>query len=280
MRKVGLHLLALMLLILTSWQAAAQTAAPLCDDALWNQMVQRSRLQGQVDITKAENLIYKADSILQYTCFNRFMDVARTNMTYYFNPTFIDSAIKPIVDRWIADNYNHTAMGGRIPSTVTYAAASGSNYTCDMMARVWENAKCLNVDQIAPGDTLTGVFEFMLSPDPRALPTACVAGPTAPYGNAPVTSPVPPISIGTLSVPPPPPTGGTFDCGAILPTGRVVDLSTVDVDSDSNFPWIVIGTNAAGQPISSHIYNEKVCANAACTYWPDGVDAGHCIAPY
>lgn len=73
MNRSGFLLRFVFLLVLSAWPAPARAQDPLCDVALFDQMVERGRLQGQRETKVVENLIYKPDSILEYTCFHNFM---------------------------------------------------------------------------------------------------------------------------------------------------------------------------------------------------------------
>lgn len=51
----------------------AQTIAPqTCSTGVWQTMEDRARLETQREIMQNQNLIFKADSVLSYTCFDRF----------------------------------------------------------------------------------------------------------------------------------------------------------------------------------------------------------------
>jgi hypothetical protein len=265
MKKLLLLLTAFFIADLTAWSYHAQAADPLCDNDLWTQIVQRGRLNGQQDQAEVENFVYKADSILEYTCFNRFMTVSANKMTGYLNPQFINNVIQPAVTNWINSNYGHTSLGGRANPELTFdnsGAYTAPDYSCDVMKTVWQAAKCLNVDTNPPYDNLTGVYEFLTSPDERALPAACTAPDPADFGVAPV-GPATTVPIGGIPK--------MSSCGNMIPTGYVVDLtSTADTAFDGMLPL----SSAAGRK-----YNEYICANPVCTYVPTGLNTGDCEEP-
>ncbi|MDB5491923.1 MAG: hypothetical protein JWO78_1772 [Micavibrio sp.] len=244
-----------------AFSTASYADDPLCDGALWTQMTQRARLNGQQDISRAENLIYKADSILEYTCLQQFTDYVPTHVSYYMNPTLAGGAINGIISNWISSNYGHTYLGGRNGADPA-ANAGGGDYNCNTMDYVWKIAKCLHAGDLAPQDNLGGVYEFLTAPDSRMLPSACTGPSTATLGNAPVAA--------ATQITLPPPLAAT-DCGTVIPTGTVVNLTeTADTAFGSAFPQLAS---------SNRRYNEKICANPACHYVPTDVDAGSCMPP-
>lgn len=58
-----------------------------CDADFMNQIYARAWLESQRDMIKAEVLIRKPDSILEYTCFNQFNDLAVTRAAPLFSET-------------------------------------------------------------------------------------------------------------------------------------------------------------------------------------------------
>lgn len=261
MKKKLLLVSVFCVLTLMAWSVAALAADPLCDDGLWKQMTDRARLNGQMDVARTENLVYKADSILEYSCLDQFINLAKGQMTYSFAPDFVNSAIVPLIQSWINTNYDHSSLGGRAQPEFTFAAG-GAGYTCDVMKVVWNAAKCLNAGSLVPQDNLTSAFEFLKAGDIRVLPTACTAPGAAAFGATPLAAPVPAIKIGGIAPMP--------DCGIAVPTGNTIDLSDEqDTAYQGTFPKLASGRK----------YQEKVCINPACHYTPTSETAGTCDPP-
>lgn len=65
----------------------APDAGCTCDADFMNQIYARAWLEGQREMIKAEVLIRKPDSILEYTCFNQFVDLAVTRAAPLFSET-------------------------------------------------------------------------------------------------------------------------------------------------------------------------------------------------
>ena len=241
-------------------QAVAQIN-PLCETALWNQMTQRAFLHGQMDTEKAQTLMYKPDSVLEYTCFDRFMNwaMASGNMPYYMSegrsvyPWYIAAG----TTNYINANFSHNYLGGRanVDPPLPPVPAS-SDYVCDVMPRVWDLARCLQLIDEDPEDDMVSLIDFTTMADPRTLPAACTTGrpPAADFGTVPATAPVITAGIG------PPP--AVVDCGIPIPTGKVITEAVRPV------------VEPAGRPVT---YNEKVCPHPGCSYVPTALDTGNCV---
>lgn len=139
--------------------ALAQPAS--CDPAYWNALKAKAWEEAQREIEQNQNLIYMADSVLQYTCFDQFLqDLANAapnmfSMSTRWGPVLgpnMANALNILVDNslinYITLNFNNNgALGGRAgigtyrPQVIT---AAGAAYHCDQMAQVWEAAKCMN----------------------------------------------------------------------------------------------------------------------------------------
>jgi hypothetical protein len=176
--------------------AAAGTIAPqTCDTEVWKTMVARGRIETEREIMQNQNLIFKPDSVLAYTCFDSMAAHAAANAgvlfthTSYWNPKPIewgqdgkyrslDVAVnKTVIDAmktYYSSNYNHTMLGGR-GSDVGLAdmhqanvqASSSSAYTCNVMGRVWGVAKCLNFIHTTAWAQNDGFYPFItIQPGP------------------------------------------------------------------------------------------------------------------
>ncbi len=83
-----------------------------CDADFMNQIYARAWLEGQRDVIKSEVLIRKPDSILEYTCFNQFNDLAVTRAAPLFSET----------ERWTGGG-----LFGSLGSNDIIAALTGPN---------------------------------------------------------------------------------------------------------------------------------------------------------
>ena len=152
---------------------AAAIAPQPCDPQFYAQMNARAWQESEREIMQNQNLIFKADSILDYTCFDKQIALAAFHggdiftHTEYFGgsrliprgePYGLEHTLELIVFQTYQNyrnaNFEHSWLGGRgehvglpefdplyilPPQDRGYAA-----YTCDTMARVWQTSKCLN----------------------------------------------------------------------------------------------------------------------------------------
>lgn len=167
-------------------QALAQATA--CDPQYMDALEARAWMEAQREISQNQNLIVKPDSVLEYSCFNMFLNVVARDASSMFSETrrwgdipglgdtSQDAALTSLVfeafSGYIEENFPHTYLGGRASadaSTAGYTNVSSSSYVCDDMAVVWQEAKCLNMFDERAFD---GFYDFAWyhRNDPRQLP--------------------------------------------------------------------------------------------------------------
>jgi hypothetical protein len=168
----------------------AGIAASPCDPQYYDSLRSRAWLEAQREITQNQNLIFKPDSVMEYTCFDKYMNVLAYEAQNMFSETTrwgtvlgsnsMDNALQNLVgsalNRYIAANYSHTFLGGR--STTNYtpgniAGAAGSSYVCNNMRDVWKESKCMDFAQNSTTDGFYTFENYQNSADKRTLPTAC-----------------------------------------------------------------------------------------------------------
>lgn len=183
-----------------------------CDPEYMQALEARAWLEVQREITQNQNLIAKPDSVLEYTCFNFFLNEAASNFgpnrqfsetqrwgsISGFSNTTTDDAIDQIVGfafrNYIQSNFAHDYLGDRVPASEDYLDYSfgvdGSTpYNCVEMARVWQLAKCTDFYEYGNRGSDPNLDSFMdfrwyESNDPRDLPTGSACSPASLYGNA------------------------------------------------------------------------------------------------
>ncbi len=193
----------LALLILISFLSAGTTAIineakaqdiaeQPCDPKFYKQMQSRAWLESEREIMQNQNLIFKADSVLEYTCFDLFANQAAWSAgdifshTSYFGAPIIergaDNALEVKLQQVImnslalyqADNYFHDFLGGRglevdldPPNRLIYDGEQAAlpiiqdgplPYACNIMAKVWEKSKCLNFVHNERFETTDGYY--------------------------------------------------------------------------------------------------------------------------
>jgi hypothetical protein len=153
-----------------------------CDPDYYDSMEARAWLEAQREITQNQNLIFKPDSVLEYTCFNQFLTVLADNADDMFSATnrwstappgnmagTLGNLIGEALNSYITANYNHPYLGGRQDGI----SASGAAYSCDIMQKVWMKAKCFDFMHTPDKDGFFTFEEYSTSTDKRFLPDVC-----------------------------------------------------------------------------------------------------------
>ena len=218
---------------------AARALDPMCDIDLWSKMHARAHIHTHMDSVTVQNLVYKPDSVLEYTCFDRFLDVATNSMSYYFTSSYTNTTIRNGVQNYLSNNFGPTFLGGRMANPG--GTASGSGYVCDAMSKVWEGWRCLNFANECQQDHFYTLTVFLNANDIRRYPDATCSKPA--MGSFGVV----PVQGTTLNANTP---VNAADCGAAIRTGYKVN---VPIES---------GETRSPQ------YDEYVCINPTCNYNP------------
>lgn len=154
----------------TAGSGGGGIAPQTCDTQVWQTMEMRARMETEREIMQNQNLIFKPDSILAYTCFDKFAEHTAqyvgplfTHTTYWGgkeivpwgSPDGMDHAIQGAVlksmDTYLQSNFPYSMLGGRGDelggnglSTYTTSMTGKGSYSCDRMNNVWKTAKCIN----------------------------------------------------------------------------------------------------------------------------------------
>jgi hypothetical protein len=114
-------------------QVAAQTLpATACDPEYMDALESRAWLEAQREITQNQNLISKPDSVLEYTCFNRFLNTMSKNWgdrmfseTNHWGAVIgvdktstdstLDNVVRTTMLAYLTKNFQHNFLGGRLP---------------------------------------------------------------------------------------------------------------------------------------------------------------------
>lgn len=145
-----------------------------CDCSYWQSLESRAWLEAEREISQNQNLIFKADSVMQYTCFDTQMSavtagpIARLFSDQAFGVSrggammaALSSSVRASLASYIATNFNHSSLGGR----------GGQSGVCMVMGAVWQEAKCYNFMTRSTDGFL--MFEEHQSTEVRQLPTPC-----------------------------------------------------------------------------------------------------------
>ena len=181
--------------------AYAQTAADEpCDPEYWKSLKARAWLEAQREITQNQNLIFKPDSVLEYTCFDRYSAELAEHAKDMFSETnkwgnllndkSMDRALESLVGspfrEYLKSNFEESAegpydlLGGRLnDDSIDYDDSDwlnpivGGDYACTIMNDVWKKAKCMDLIDNDDNDGFFTFTEYQNDPDKRFLPERC-----------------------------------------------------------------------------------------------------------
>jgi hypothetical protein len=146
--------------------AAAQPMPASCDAGVWGAISARSWLEGKREMEVAQTIILKADSVLEYSCFNTRMN----ELESFANGTFsrgigpsLDSIVNDVMSNYLDQNFGHPLAGGR--------GVPGIPGACETIGVVSDFMRCDNIDK---SKFLT--LEELVNHDPRQLPYPCAGG--------------------------------------------------------------------------------------------------------
>ncbi len=281
-KNIGLGYLALVLLFtgfavlfMTPTQDACAGAVAIadspCDEDYYDAMVARATLEADREVTQNQNLIYKPDSVLDYTCFERHLGVLGTRAQDMFSETtrwgndvlgsnqdeHMNVALRYLVEdaltSYISLNFHGSGerhhLGGRASSQHRIPdgdVPNGESYSCSVMESVWMEAKCMDFIDDPDTDGFYTFDYYVSEADLRRLPSPCSGGPDwagnlADALNSPAWTDDPLVTYLNY-----------FDasqCGSLdeIPTGLEVERPIIDPQN----------------------YEEFVCIQPGCHWDPD-----------
>jgi hypothetical protein len=118
--------------------AADDLPATACDPEYMDALESRAWLEAQREITQNQNLISKPDSVLEYTCFNRFLNQmshnfsdrlfsetdhwgAVTGITKKSTDDTLENVVRTTMNAYLTRNFQHNFLGDRLPGTDYYS---------------------------------------------------------------------------------------------------------------------------------------------------------------
>lgn len=187
--KFSTYILMLLFTGVAFSSASAQTAPDIatqpCDTEYWRQMSARAWMEAEREIMQNQNLIFKADSVLEYTCFDQFVSINAyqggnifTHTTYFGTPIIqrsanesMNNALNAVVinalNAYKSGSFSNSFLSGRadhmtIANTNSQfiSATTNAAYTCNIMADVWKTAKCANFIDDAAFQSTDGFYPF------------------------------------------------------------------------------------------------------------------------
>ncbi len=256
--------------------AGPATIAPTpCDPQYYESLENRAWLEAQREITQNQNLIFKPDSVLSYTCFEQYMGVLANQTQNMFSEsirwgnailgtdqdTSMDQALVNLVilslGQYLDLNFHGSTtntLGGRPegpprsdPTSTHGTVPLPNNYNCQLMNQVWMQAKCYNFTA-QPNDGFFTFENYDADPDKRMFPTACTSKPD--FG---VPMQVAGLDPGT---PPPWPADDTVTYFNLLNAATSCSAS------------VLIPTGiTVNRPLQTpNTYQERACSQAGCHF--------------
>ncbi len=277
----GLTLAALFafLLLLPSVKAASLIPDSPCDALYYETLSARAWLEAQREITQNQNLILKPDSVFEYTCFDRLAyeladhaDEMLSESGAYgspFNPNTMDVALQNLVlnSLWSYHDANFGyyigLLGGHTAATAikhTPAATIGASspYSCDIMRRVWQAAKCINFVSDPNTDGFYRFEEYQNDVDKRILPDAC-----SPLGLQPQW--IANIATGLTTGPW---TNDPVQSYLLETAPQDCSLSAVPAQCRCSGEAIPTGVAVIRSGATAVTYDEHICIQPGCRYHP------------
>ncbi|MDH5721878.1 MAG: hypothetical protein OEY94_00965 [Alphaproteobacteria bacterium] len=254
-------------------QAASLIADTPCDSLYYETLSSRAWLEAQREITQNQNIILKPDSVFEYTCFDLFLRELADHAAQMLsesgsygtplNLAAMDNALTTLVENSVnayimnnfenAGGFTYDLLGGHPAAIgIDHTPAGGifgGTYSCDIMGRVWQAAKCINFVTNSATDGFYTFAEYQSdSTDKRRLPVAACGSitPTVWGDNIAVgltTGPWTNDPLQTYLSQTVPDAGCT---GSPIPTGITVNRSGVKPNN----------------------YDEKICLQPGCRFDP------------
>lgn len=160
-----------------------------CDIEYVDALEARAHMMGQRRTAQHRNLIFKPDSVLEYSCFTELVEVigsaVRHDGSLFFSETdewgtvgeFTDLSLEyaflymvsDTVVSYLDSNFIHRFLNDRPPPVLDPLNPVSGSYNCDAMRYVWRQARCMNFMDRAETDGFYD-FSYYAHADPRRLP--------------------------------------------------------------------------------------------------------------
>ena len=174
------------LIFLPPQNSCANFAKSPCDPQYYESLEARAWLEAQREISQNQNLITKPDSVLEYTCFAKHLDVLTQQAPNMFSETTrwgstpgdMENSLDNLVGasiREYAENFNHNLLGGRSDTehSLDEVDVSAGTYECEVMQAIWMEAKCMNFIDEPLSDGFFTFEEYSSRLDVRRHPRRC-----------------------------------------------------------------------------------------------------------
>ncbi len=156
-----------------AYAQGAKIAEQPCDPKYWDSLTARAWLEAEREIIQNQNLIFKPDSVLEYVCFDKFVDHTAAKggdifvHTEYFGRKIIQRGTNESMEKGL-ENVVYNALtaydtgsfrdqlfmsdravkitnnGGASSYDHPMRPSASGSYNCGVMQKVWKTAKCIN----------------------------------------------------------------------------------------------------------------------------------------
>lgn len=160
-------------------QAALGAATTACDKDYYEALKARAWMEAQREVTQNQNIIYKPDSVLEYSCFDQHLGVLAAQAPGMFSGPDMHDALSNLVGGALQDyqtgSFNHASLGGKGEPIAKFPGdVKPGGYNCLTMNAVWSKAKCRDFSEDSHEGFLT--FTQIQGQDPRQIPEAHKCG--------------------------------------------------------------------------------------------------------
>jgi hypothetical protein len=244
------------------------SAAPMdgyqsCDTEYWDSMKNRAWLEAEREIVQNQHLIFKPDSVLEYTCFQDWTLTSAAGSGGIFSGGTLSGRLNSLVlggsagvNQYLNNNFGHDMLGGREPIAVS----------CSVMAQVWQAAKCMNFVDTAHGSvTLDGFHTFLEyadNPDPRIFPTPCTGTKPTWEAHARVALNTPDVRTTDARV--------DIDPYIRNPYNEHLELIKPKLVPGACGAAVMTGVQVHTIPGAAGDYADGICTNPGCTFVKGG----------
>lgn len=237
-----------------------------CDPAFMQSIVGRGYSAARRDSAQNKNLIYKPDSVLEYSCYFGFLTHGEQHTPMSVPAQYWDKLVTTPAFNFLANSFGHVYMGGHYATGQPWLP--NGDYICSAIAKMWDFARCVNAVPDAANEDFFDL-SWYINNDPRKYPPDYMAcepvmrtNDLADAYNGHQEMWLLPMDLA--------PDGQAY---AIDPVKTYANLTS----------WTV--NNECGEPIPTGLriyrkdtdYDEYICAKPGCTYVPANTGKGQCV---
>lgn len=169
--------------------AANANVPPTCDAGFYKIIRTKAHLESQREHMINSNLLFKPDSVLEYSCFNAALASDLTPKATDFSqshkkislPGATNELVNQPAQQYTNNNFGHAVLGGHGKDP----ANPGSAYSnCSMMNNIWHQAKCGDFQQDLQETAFASFSEYADGANSRSKPEECSSNAPLPWNKA------------------------------------------------------------------------------------------------